>query len=142
MFVKRKLLSLFLLGTVLGSFLGTATGILAQESVSSATVKTITQQIASLKVQRALLDARFTPESPYVQDVERKLRSLRQRLAQIQPDGNQSAVSSATKEAIKAKIVELEAERAQQGTRYSSDTPIMWHLDSQLRSLKKHLQSL
>ncbi len=142
MFVKRKLLSLFLLGTVLGSFLGTATRILAQESVSSPTVKTITQQIASLKVQRALLDARFTPESPYVQDVERKLRSLRQRLAQIQPDGNQSAVSSATKEAIKAKIVELEAERARQGTRYSSDTPIMWHLDSQLRSLKKHLQSL
>jgi uncharacterized protein involved in exopolysaccharide biosynthesis len=142
MFVKRKLLSLFLLCTVLGSFLGTATGISAQESVSSATVKTITQQIASLKVQRALLDARFTPESPYVQDVERKLRSLRQRLAQIQPDGNQFAVSSATKEAIKAKIVELEAERARQGTRYTSDTPIMWHLDSQLRSLKKHLQSL
>ncbi len=142
MFVKRKLLSLFLLCTVQGSFLGTATGISAQESVSSATVKTITQQIASLKVQRALLDARFTPESPYVQDVERKLRSLRQRLAQIQPDGNQSAVSSATKEAIKAKIVELEAERAREGTRYSSDTPIIWHLDSQLRSLKKHLQSL
>lgn len=142
MFVKRKLLSLFLLGTVLGSFLGTATGILAQESVSSPTVKTITQQIASLKVQRALLDARFTPESPYVQDVERKLRSLRQRLAQIQPDGNQSAVSSATKEAIRAKIVELETERARQGTRYSPDTPIIWLIDSQLRSLKKHLQSL
>lgn len=143
MFVKRKLLKFVLLTTVLGSCL-TTSGVLAQQSVSTppTTAASIIQQIASLEVQRALLDATFTPESPYVQDVERNLRSLRQRFAQIQLNGNQSILSLAIKNAINGKIVELEAQRTRQSTRYSPDSPVMWQLNAQLRSLKKRLQSL
>lgn len=140
--MKRKLLQLFMLATVLGSFLGTTNGVLAQKPVSTtqATARTLTQQIASLEVKRALLDVTYTPDSPVVQDVERNLRSLRQRLVQLQLNGSQLAVSQATKKAIRAKIAQLETERAQQSTRYSSDSPIIQHLNSQLRSLQKRLQ--
>ena len=93
--MKRKLLQLFMLATVLGSFLGTTNGVLAQKPVSTtqATARTLTQQIASLEVKRALLDVTYTPDSPVVQDVERNLRSLRQRLVQLQLNGSQLAVS-------------------------------------------------
>jgi uncharacterized protein involved in exopolysaccharide biosynthesis len=149
--MKRKPLMLSLLVTILGFGLVTGNRVLAQQSGSmassaiansssttSATVTALTQQVAQLEVERALLDVKFTPDSPIVQNVERNLRNLRQRLAQIQPNGN-SAVSKAIKEAIKAKIAELEIERARLATRFIPESPLLLAIDSQLRSLNKRL---
>jgi uncharacterized protein involved in exopolysaccharide biosynthesis len=147
--VKRKPLIFFLLVTVIGSFLTTEAVVLAQQpshtpssSSQTGTVQTITQQIASLEVERILLDTTFTPDSPVVQNVERNLQSLRRRLAQLQPNGNQAAVSRAIREAIRAKIAELQAERSRLATRYISDHPSIQKIDSQLRGLNKRLQRL
>jgi uncharacterized protein involved in exopolysaccharide biosynthesis len=153
--MKPKPFMLCMLVTVLSSGLATTSSLLAREPVrmapsniadSSATTTTttadttaraITQQIAELEVQRALLDSRFTPDSPVVQATEGKLQSLRQRLRQIQPNDNNTAVSKAIKEAIKAKIAELEIERTRLAARFSPESPVIQAINSQLNSLNK-----
>ena len=90
--MKSKPLMLCLLAaTILGSNLTIANGVLAQEpagtaSTTQATVKTITQQIAKLEVERAELEPRYSRSNPAIQAIYAKLHSLQQRLVQLLPN--------------------------------------------------------
>jgi uncharacterized protein involved in exopolysaccharide biosynthesis len=110
-------------------------------TTKATTGATITQEIAKLEVERALQGTRYTSDSPTIRAIDSQLRSLRQRLLQIQPDGN-TGVAIAISKAIKGKIAELELERARQATRYTSDSPIIQAIDSQLRSLRQRLAQI
>lgn len=154
--MKCKPLRLFLLvATVFGFALPTVSVVLAKQpgskpsnsivksdSTTQATVEAITQQIASLEVERALQGSRFSEQSPTIQAIDSKLLSLRQRLVQIQPDGYKSAVTIAVSQAIKAKIAQLEVERARQGSKFMSSSPVIQSIDSRLQSLRQRLASL
>ena len=135
--------------TFLGSGLATIEAVLAQKPVgtvsggtadsSVTTSQSITRQIAELEVERALQNARFIPASPVIQSIDSRLRSLRQRLVQIQPNGHKTAVATAVSQAIKAKISELERERAEQATRYIPQSPVIQMMNSQLNNLRQRL---
>ncbi|MGH8002823.1 MAG: hypothetical protein ACREPR_26165 [Brasilonema sp.] len=107
-------------------------------TVNHAVFEAIKAKIAELEVKRALLEPVFIPEAPLMQKIESQLKSLWQRIAQIQPN-NQVAVNHAISEAIKAKIVELKAERSLQPTQDSSTSPTVSSIDSKLKSLEKRL---
>ncbi|NMG08529.1 hypothetical protein DP117_17155 [Brasilonema sp. UFV-L1] len=108
------------------------------KAVNHAVFEGIKAKIAELEVKRALLEPVFIPEAPLMQKIESQLKSLHQRIAQIQPN-NQVAVKHAISEAIKAKIVELKAERSLQATQDSSTSSTLSSIDSKLKSLEKRL---
>ncbi len=151
----KPLVLCVLASTVLSTGLATVRVVLAQQPVGKAssgmvgffsttkatTGATITQEIAKLEVERALQGTRYTSDSPTIRAIDSQLRSLRQRLLQIQPDGN-TGVAIAISKAIKGKIAELELERARQATRYTSDSPIIQAIDSQLRRLRQRLAQI
>lgn len=152
-FMRYKPLTLCMLATtVLGSGVATS-AVLAQpvgmaslstahsKSATKATIETITQQIAQLEVERALQQVRYTSDHPSIRAIDSQLRRLRQRLIQLQPNGDQAAASAVSK-AIKAKIAELEVDRARQGVKFTTDSPVIQTIDSQLRNLRKRLVQL
>ncbi len=145
----KPLLLGMIAATVLGSGLATIEAVLAQKPVgtvsggtadsSATTSQSIKRQIAELEVERALQNARFIPASPVIQSIDSRLRSLRQRLVHIQPNGHKTAVATAVSQAIKAKIAELERERAEQATRYIPQSPVIQMMNSQLNNLRQRL---
>ncbi len=149
----KPLLLCMLAATVLGSGIATTSVVLAREPVGTAsariansesksTAKSIAQQIAKLEVERAVQETIYIPEAPTIRAIDAQLRSLRKRLAQLQPNGYQATVKIAVSEAIKAKIAELEIERAKQGTRYIPESPVIQAIDARLRSLRKRLAQI
>lgn len=119
-----------------------STGIANSESTSKDFIKTITQQIAKLEIQRAMLEPVFTPDASILEKIESQLERLRQRLSQVQPDGNQAAVNHAVFEAIKAKIAELEVKRALLEPVLTSEAPVMEKIDSQIESLSQRIAKI
>ena len=109
-----------------------STGIANSESTSKDFTKTITQQIAKLEIQLAMLEPVFTPDASIIEKIESQLERLRQRLSEVQPDGNQAAVNHAVFEAIKAKIAELEVKRALLEPVFTLEAPVMQKIDSQI----------
>ncbi len=119
-----------------------STGIANSESTSKDFTKTITQQIAKLEIQLAMLEPVFTPDASIIEKIESQLERLRQRLSQVQPDGNQAAVNHAVFEAIKAKIAELEVKRALLEPVFTSEAPVMQKIDSQIASLSQRIAKI
>ncbi len=119
-----------------------STGIANSESTSKDFIKTITQQIAKLEIQLAMLEPVFTPDASIIEKIESQLERLRQRLSQVQPDGNQAAVNHAVFEAIKAKIAELEVKRALLEPVFTSEAPVMQKIDSQIASLSQRIAKI
>ncbi|KAB8316518.1 hypothetical protein SD81_025350 [Tolypothrix campylonemoides VB511288] len=112
------------------------------ESTSKDFTKTITQQIAKLEIQRAMLEPVFTADASIIEKIESQLGRLRQRLSQVQADGNQAAVNYTVFEAIKAKIAELEVKRALLEPVFTSDAPVMQKIDSQIGSLSQRIAKI
>lgn len=119
-----------------------STGIANSESTSKDFTKTITQQIAKLEIQLAMLEPVFTPDASIIEKIESQLERLRQRLSQVQPDGNQAAVNHAVFEAIKAKIAELEVKRALLEPVFTLEAPVMQKIDSQIASLSQRIAKI
>ncbi|NJM71389.1 MAG: hypothetical protein HC862_14820 [Scytonema sp. RU_4_4] len=121
-----------------------SSGIVEYESTSKAKdfLKTITQQIVKLEIQRAMLEPVFTPESSVMKKIESQLRSLQQHLSQLQSDADQAAVNHAVFEAIKAKIAELEVKRALLEPVFVPEAPLMQKLESQLKRLWERLAQI
>lgn len=119
-----------------------STGIANSESTSKDFIKTITQQIAKLEIQLAMLEPVFTPDASIIEKIESQLERLRQRLSEVQPDGNQAAVNHAVFEAIKAKIAELEVKRALLEPVFTSEAPVMQKIDSQIASLSQRIAKI
>ncbi|MEI2580939.1 hypothetical protein [Scytonema sp. PRP1] len=119
-----------------------STGIADSESTSKDSIKTVTQQIAKLEIQRAMLEPVFTADASIIEKIESELERLRRRLSQVQPDGNQAAVNHAVFEAIKAKIAELEVKRALLEPVFTSEAPVMQKIDSQIGSLSQRIAKI
>jgi len=119
-----------------------STGIANSESTSKDFTKTITQQIAKLEIQLAMLEPVFTPDASIIEKIESQLERLRQRLSEVQPDGNQAAVNHAVFEAIKAKIAELEVKRALLEPVFTLEAPVMQKIDSQIASLSQRIAKI
>ena len=119
-----------------------STGIADSESTSKESTKTITQQIAKLEIQRAMLEPVFTADASIIEKIESQLGRLRQRLSQVQPDGNQAAVNDAVFEGIKAKIAELEVKRALLEPVFTSEAPVIQKIDSQIGSLSQRIAKI
>ncbi|GAB1542104.1 hypothetical protein NUACC21_47780 [Scytonema sp. NUACC21] len=96
-------------------------------------------KVANLEVEVAILNARYTPDSPVIGDMERKLRALRQRYAKFQPRNSKKIVNTAVSQALRTKIAEFKAERSQLSKRYLPTSIEIMTFDSQLRSLEKRL---
>lgn len=112
------------------------------ESTSKDFIKTITQQITKLEIQRAMLEPVFTPDASIIKKIESQLERLRQRLSQVQPNGNQAGVNHAVFEAIKAKIAELEVQRALLEAVLTSEAPVMEKIESQIGSLSQRIAKI
>lgn len=119
-----------------------STGIADSESTSKDSIKTVTQQIAKLEIQRAMLEPVFTADASIIEKIESELERLRRRLSQVQPDGNEAAVNHAVFEAIKAKIAELEVKRALLEPVFTSEAPVMQKIDSQIGSLSQRIAKI
>ena len=119
-----------------------STGIANSESTSKDFTKTITQQIAKLEIQLAMLEPVFTPDASIIEKIESQLERLRQGLSEVQPDGNQAAVNHAVFEAIKAKIAELEVKRALLEPVFTLEAPVMQKIDSQIASLSQRIAKI
>lgn len=119
-----------------------STGIADSESTSKDSIKTVTQQIAKLEIQRAMLEPVFTADASIIEKIESELERLRRRLSQVQPDGNEAAVNHAVFEAIKAKIAELEVKRALLEPVFTSEAPVMQKIDSQIASLSQRIAKI
>jgi uncharacterized coiled-coil protein SlyX len=119
-----------------------STGIADSESTSKDSIKTVTQQIAKLEIQRAMLEPVFTADASIIEKIESELERLRRRLSQVQPDGNEAAVNHAVFEAIKAKIAELEVKRALLEPVFTSDAPVMEKIESQIGSLSQRIAKI
>ncbi|WP_414587070.1 hypothetical protein [Scytonema sp. PCC 10023] len=153
--MRDKPLMLSMLAMIIVSGLATITVVLVQEPVRTASTeiadsestskdftKTTTQEIAKLEIQRAMLEPVFTPDASIIEKIESQLGRLRQRLSQVQPDGNQAAVNQAVFEAIKAKIAELEVKRALLEPVFTSEAPVMQKIDSQIGSLSQRIAKI
>lgn len=57
-----------------------STGIADSESTSKNSIKTVTQQIAKLEIQRAMLEPVFTADASIIEKIESELERLRRRL--------------------------------------------------------------
>lgn len=119
-----------------------STGSVDSESTSKDFIKTITQQITKLEIQRAMLEPVFTPDASIIKKIESQLEHLRQRLSQVQPNGNQAGVNHAVFEAIKAKIAELEVQRALLEAVLTSEAPVMEKIESQIGSLSQRIAKI
>lgn len=64
---------------------------------------------------------------------------LETRLAQLQPEGYQSAIARATAAAIAAKMNDLEEQIAQDQNRFSADHPSLRLQQAQLEALRQRL---
>lgn len=64
---------------------------------------------------------------------------LENRLAQLQPEGYQSAIARATAAAIAAKMNDLEGQIAQDQTRFSEHHPSLLLQQAQLEALRQRL---
>jgi chromosome segregation ATPase len=121
-----------------------SSGIANLESTSNAkdSIKTITQQIVKLEIQRAMLEPVFGPGSSVMNKIESQIGSLQQRLSQIQSDGKGAVVNRAVFEAIKAKIAELEVKRALLEPVFTPEAPVMQKIESQLKSLRQRIAQI
>lgn len=119
-----------------------STKIADSESTSKNFIKTITQQIAKLEIQRAMLEPVFTADASIIEKIESQLERLQRRLSQLHPDGNQAAVNDTVFEAIKAKIAELEVKRALLEPVFTPEAPVMQKIDSQIGSLSQRITKI
>lgn len=119
-----------------------STKIADSESTSKNFIKTITQQIAKLEIQRAMLEPVFTADASIIEKIESQLERLQRRLSQLHPDGNQAAVNDTVFEAIKAKIAELEVKRALLEPVFTPEAPVMEKIDSQIGSLSQRITKI
>jgi capsule polysaccharide export protein KpsE/RkpR len=152
MTMRHKSLILSMLANVVFSGLATASVVLTQESVSKnfvdnpysevtshSTEGAIANQIAELEVKRALLDPVFLSEAPTIQQIDSQLKSLHERLVQIQQNNDQTLVNLAISEALTAQIVELEVQSALLESVFIPQNPKVATVESQNKSLRKRL---
>lgn len=137
--MRHKPLLLCILTTIISSGIASANIISAHAQV---TVKSITQQIIDLELQQAMLNATFTPNSPVIQNTNRKLQSLRKNLVQLQPHGEKTAVDSAVSQAIKARISKLAVELALLNVTYTPTSPVIQDRERKIQSLNQRFLQL
>lgn len=113
-----------------------------QESARQATVTALTQQIAQIEVEEVLQGVRFNQDAVQIVQLKEQQLSLKQRLAQLQPNSNQSPIAIATANAIKSKIADLEVEYAQGQAKFLDSHPILQVQKAQIEALRQRLTSL
>lgn len=117
-------------------------GTIYSAAVTQAVVHALTQKIAELEVERALLEPVRDPSHPELRRLEASLQGLHNRLLQLRPDGNQVAIAAATTKAVEARVPALEVRLAiAEATHDPSDHRVKTP-QAQLQSLRSRLAIL
>jgi uncharacterized protein involved in exopolysaccharide biosynthesis len=102
----------------------------------------LAQQIAQVMVEIALQGEMFTQDAPPMVQLNEQRSRLENRLAQLQPEGYQSAIARATAAAIAVKMDDLETQIAQDQSRFSDVHPSLQLQRAQLEALRQRLIDL
>jgi chromosome segregation ATPase len=101
---------------------------------SQTTVDGLIQEIAKLEVERALLEARYTLNSPVIQSVERKIKNARDRFVKL--GGREATIDPVVSNSLKAKFASLEVEVALLHASYQRVAVEIQTPEEQLRILR------
>ncbi|NJO78836.1 MAG: hypothetical protein HC827_10120 [Cyanobacteria bacterium RM1_2_2] len=145
-----KVLSVILSGIVLvlsgvivkTQFFNTKTPVSAEASVRQATVTALTDEIAQLEVQQVLEGTKFTENPPSMIQLREQQFQLKERLRQLQPDGNPEGVKQAIAQAVESEIVNLERQMPETEARFTNSHPTFQLLSSQREALQQYLKTL
>jgi chromosome segregation ATPase len=98
-------------------------------------------EIANLEVEIILLKSRYTDSSLEVTTAREKQLNLRKQLSRHQPN-SKKILNKAISQALKAKIAELEVERAKKRVAYIEHSPEVQVLNEDIKSLKQRLTQI
>lgn len=113
-----------------------------EEHLQQVTTTALTQQIAQVEVEKVLQGEIFRQGAPQIAQLREQQLSLEKRLAQLQPNSNQSAVVIATASAIESKIVDLEVRYAQDQAKFIDSHPTLQMHKAQIEALRQRLTTL
>jgi hypothetical protein len=102
----------------------------------------LTQQIAQVEVAKILQGEIYRQDTPVIVQLKEQQSNLEKRLAELQPDRSQRAVSVATASAIESEIADLEVQNAQDQAKFLDSHPVLQVRKAQIEALRQRLTTL